>query len=202
MDAPVEVGTRIADLIREKLNHARTQLIERNLRNKLVNCALTSKRAKQIRVVDEIADEIFKSLLATRRAMTFAPGRGLHTEDAVEGDPDYGVWVPPESSTVDEDGVAKRHRDTVLQTQLTAEGLHKRLTSLYYESSEIEQEQGVNVLYLALGFLKWFEDTRSEVERFAPLVLIPVELSRKGARDRFHLKARDEDLYKIGRAHV
>jgi hypothetical protein len=35
----------------------------------------------------------------------------------------------------------------------------------------------------------------SGVERFAPLAPIPVELARKGARDRFHLKARDEDLY-------
>lgn len=59
--------------------------------------------------------------------------------------------------------MAQRHRDTVLQTQLTPEGLQKRLTSLYYESMEVEEEQGVNVLYLALGFLKWFEDARSEV---------------------------------------
>jgi len=87
------------------------------------------------------------------------------------------------------------HRDSVLQTHLTAEGLQKRLTSLYYESIESEEEQGVNVLYLAVGFLKWFEDERSEVERYAPLVLLPVELKRKGARERFQIKARDEDLY-------
>jgi len=195
MDAPTAVETTIADIIRTKLAQARDQLIERNLRNKLVNCALTSKRSKQVRIVDEVADEVFKTLLVSKREMTFAPGRGVQSEDADEADPDYGVWVPPETAASDEDGVAKRHRDTVLQTQLTAEGLQKRLTALYYESIEIEEEQGVNVLYLALGFIKWFEDARSEVERFAPLVLVPVELTRKGARDRFHLKAREEDLY-------
>src|SRR5437016_6659841 len=192
---PSEAATTVADIVRRKLEAARHQLIERNLRNKLVNCALTSKRSKQIRVVDELADEIFKMLLAQKKEMTFAPGRGVESEEE-DADPDYAIWTPSQPSTAkSEDGVAPRHRDTVLQTNLSAEGLQKRLTSLYYESIESEEEQGVNVLYLALGFLKWFEDGRSEVERYAPLVLIPVELYRKGARERFQLKARDEDLY-------
>jgi very-short-patch-repair endonuclease len=192
---PSEAATTVADIVRRKLEAARHQLIERNLRNKLVNCALTSKRSKQIRVVEELADEIFKMLLAQKKEMTFAAGRGLESEEE-DADPDYAIWTPPQPSTTkSEDGVAPRHRDTVLQTNLSAEGLQKRLTSLYYESIESEEEQGVNVLYLALGFLKWFEDERSEVDRYAPLVLIPVELYRKGARERFQLKARDEDLY-------
>jgi very-short-patch-repair endonuclease len=192
-----EAAYTVADIVRRKLDQARHQLIERNLRNKLVNCALTSKRARQVRVVDEVADEVFKTLLVQKREMTFAPGRGVASEeDGEDADPDYAVWIPPEASTARPDeGVAPRHRDTVLQTHLSAEGLQKRLTSLYYESIESEEEQGVNVLYLALGFLKWFEDGRSEVERYAPLVLVPVELVRKGARERFQLKARDEDLY-------
>jgi len=194
---PSEAATTVADIVRRKLEQARHQLIERNLRNKLVNCALTSKRSKQVRIVDELADETFKTLLVHKRDMTFAPGRGVESEeDGEDTDPDYAVWTPPEASAArSEGGLAPRHRDTVLQTHLSAEGLQKRLTSLYYESIESEEEQGVNVLYLAVGFLKWFEDGRSELERYAPLVLLPVELVRKGARERFQLKVRDEDLY-------
>src|SRR5712671_4536507 len=168
---PSATATTVADLVRRKLDQARHQLIERNLRNKLVNCALTSKRSLQVRIVDELPDEAFKTLLAQKRDMTFAPGRGVASEDE-DTDPDYAVWTPPDASPGRPDeGVASRHRDTVLQTQLSAEGLQKRLTALYYESIENEEETGVNVLYLALGFLKWFEDPRSEVERYAPLVL-------------------------------
>jgi hypothetical protein len=193
---PSEAATTVADIVRRKLAQARHQLIERNLRNKLVNCALTSKRSKQVRVVVGLADEAFKTLLVQKREMTFAPGRGVESEENGEdSDPDYAVWIPTEAAARSDEGSAAKHRDTVLQTHLSAEGLQKRLTSLYYESIESEEEQGVNVLYLALGFLKWFEDGRSEVERFAPLVLVPVELIRKGARERFQLKARDEDLY-------
>ena len=193
MDSPALPNSTIAEIVKRKLEQARDQLIDRNLRNKLVNCPLTSKRSKQIRVVDELPDEVFKGLLAQKREFTFAEGRGVESAERDEN-PEYGAWTPPSTDEVDESGVARRHRDNILQTQLTAEGLQKRLTSLYYESREVEEEQGVNVLYIALGFLKWFEDGRSEVERFAPLVLVPVELTRQGARERFRIKTRDEDL--------
>lgn len=195
--ATVEEHTNsVADVVKHRLNEARDTLIERNLRNKLVNCLLTSKRSRQIRVVDEIPDEVFRALLG-KREFVFSAGRGIAEEEASESDTDadIAVWTPPENDDANEAGVARRHRDNALQTQLTPEGLQKRLTALYYEAREVEEEQGVNVLYLALGFLKWFESGRSDVERFAPLVLIPVELTREGARERFKIKARDEDLF-------
>ena len=40
MSAPDPCANTIGESIRQRLNQARTQLIERNLRNKLVNCAL------------------------------------------------------------------------------------------------------------------------------------------------------------------
>jgi hypothetical protein len=45
---------------------------------------------------------------------------------------------------------------------------------------------------LAFGLLKWFEDDKSDVERFAPLVLLPVRIERSSAADRFHLASRAE----------
>src|ERR1700753_2377208 len=57
-----------------------------------------------------------------------------------------------------------------------------------------EEEQGINILFLAIGFLRWYEDDSSEVRREAPLVLIPVALIREQRRSVFHLKARDEEI--------
>lgn len=184
----------VARIVQRKLNEARDTLIDRNLRSKLLNCPLKSGRARHVRIVDEIPDEVFRGLLGAKREFVFAAGRGVDEPHSDEPELDLIGWVPPEEDA-SVDGVSRRHRDNALQTQLTAEGLQKRLTAIYYEAREVEEEQGVNVLYLALGFLKWFEDGRSEVERFAPLVLLPVELIREGARDRFKLKIRDEDLF-------
>ena len=42
-------------------------------------------------------------------------------------------------------------------------------------------EQGVNVLFVAFGFLKWFEAEHSDEPRLSPLLLVPVCLERIGA---------------------
>ena len=101
MDARTATETTVADLVRDKLAQARDQLIERNLRNKLVNCALTSKRSKQVRVIDELSDEVFKTLLLDKKEMSFAPGLGVQSEDAGEKDPEYTIWAPPEKAALD-----------------------------------------------------------------------------------------------------
>lgn len=80
-----------------------------------------------------------------------------------------------------------RYHDGKLRTMLSSEDLQKRLLRTFYDARTSQQEQGVNTLYLALGFLKWYEDDTSEKARFAPLLLLPVTLERKNARTRFSL---------------
>lgn len=58
----------------------------------------------------------------------------------------------------------------------------------------MEEEQGVNILYLALGFLTWFEDKASNIERKAPLLLLPVELVRNRRTSTYDIRIRDDDL--------
>ena len=48
------------------------------------------------------------------------------------------------------------------------------------ERPTILSEQGVNVLFVAFGFLKWFEAEHSEEPRLSPLLLVPVCLERMG----------------------
>ena len=68
------------------------------------------------------------------------------------------------------------HTDLFLQTNIGSDKLHDKLLKCFYEARTSEEEQGVSILYLACGFLKWRESPTSTVNRFAPLLLIPVEL--------------------------
>ncbi len=81
-----------------------------------------------------------------------------------------------------------------LQTNLESEALERRLLAIFRDAKTVEDEQGINVLFLALGFLRWYEDEKSEVQREAPLVLIPVSLKRDPRRSTFELTVRDEDM--------
>ena len=192
-DSTESTPATVRDLVARQLQSARRELIDRSLNNRLVNCHLTGKRGKQVHVVDELSDEVFAGLWGEGKEYSFAAARTADVEETPISDVEYGIYQPPQEYVEGE--VAKRHRDTVLQTRLTVEGLDKRLQGLYHDSQEAQEEQGVNVLYLALGFLKWFESRDSDTARYAPLLLVPVELERRGARETMKLRRRDEDLF-------
>lgn len=176
--------------IRDRLLVDRRALLDLGTRNRLVHIPLRTKNIRAIEIVDQRSTNVF-ALLGAGKRLSFS-----HSENA-SPDGSSEVESGEEGTAVaalddDENGSQKRHTDTKLQTKLSAEGLQKRLLDIWYDARTIEEEQGVNILYLAFGLLKWFEDDKSEVERLAPLVLLPVRLERSSAADRFHLVSRAE----------
>ena len=100
------------------------------------------------------------------------------------------VYIPDEV----ESAVLEKHSDSKLQTTLSPDALHKKLLSLYRETRRIEEEQGINVLYLALGFLRYYDSEKSERPFYGPLILIPVDLERSSVRSQFSVVGRDDDI--------
>jgi very-short-patch-repair endonuclease len=180
--------------IRDRLLKERNALLDLSTRNRLLNTPLRTKNNRAIEIVDEKSSEVFR-LLTSNKAFSFVPGVQLSEADRADLDPDDDVTggIPQaDNDDVDEQGRAARHTDTRLQTRLTSEGLQKRLFDIWYDAQTLEQEQGVNILYLAIGLLRWFDSDSSDVARHAPLVLLPVKLERTSAADKFKLRWRDE----------
>ncbi|MBR0575303.1 DUF3320 domain-containing protein [Proteiniclasticum sp. BAD-10] len=80
-----------------------------------------------------------------------------------------------------------------LRTTLTEEELSRRLTKLSREAKLSLEESGANSLFLALGLLKWYETPRSEKPRYAPILMVPVELVKKVGRSIYMVRGRDEE---------
>ena len=80
-----------------------------------------------------------------------------------------------------------------LYSYLGPEPLRRTLTHLYRSSRLALEENGANTLYLAVGLLKWYETPASTRPRYAPLLLIPVEIIRKTAAKGYIIRSRDED---------
>ena len=114
----------------------------------------------------------------------------LHELEGVAWGADLGADSDPEDAA----GSPRRHADTRLQTALSEERLFLNLLKIHTEAETYLQEQGVNVLFLALGFLHWYEADSADKLRKAPLLLVPVELKRGGARDAFHLSFTGDEL--------
>ena len=174
------------------LERTRRELLDLSPRNRLLS--IPRKIGRLVNVYDEKSSDIFRLLVSEKKNLSFLPGT-QSGQESTEPSEDDEIGVP----TPDEDDdtaspVVKRHVDLRLQTALSPEGLQRRLIDLFRDSQAMIEEQGVNVLYLALGQLKWFEGENSDIERFAPLILVPVELSRRTVSERLILRWREEEI--------
>ncbi|WP_373512153.1 DUF4011 domain-containing protein, partial [Persicitalea sp.] len=185
----------------------RRELLDLSSRNRLISIPIGSKSARIIQVFDEKSDEVFKRLVTEKKNFTFLPGKGQVASSVAQQteielgvaqdsqDEEILVDLPlPEDDTDPATGKAKRHTDSRLQTRLSPEVLQRRLFDLHNEARTIIEEQGVNILYLAIGYLKWIDSSNANTERAAPLLLLPIDLVRSSASDRFAIRWREEDL--------
>jgi len=180
-------------IISRELEKAREKLLDLTARNRLLNIS-PRPSTKSIVVDDELSTEVFDMLVCQGRKFSFLEAEEGAGETA-EGE-QFELLPQPdeqEDEDLDERGIAARHRDTRLQTKLKSEVLQRRLLSIFYEARTAIEEQGVNTLFLALGQMKWREAKSSAVDRFAPLLLVPVELERQSAKERFKLVALDQE---------
>lgn len=70
----------------------------------------------------------------------------------------------------------------LLKTFLYLDELESRLKSIYSENKTAIEETGNSILYLTIGFLKWYEDENSDEERFASLFNIPLQIERRNSQ--------------------
>ncbi|WP_297956428.1 DUF4011 domain-containing protein [uncultured Ruminococcus sp.] len=84
----------------------------------------------------------------------------------------------------------KNHR---LRTFMKDTELEKIMKKLHRQAKVSIEENGVNTIYLALGFLRWYETEKSDKPRYAPLVLVPVDIIRKVQEKTYVIRMRDED---------
>lgn len=80
-----------------------------------------------------------------------------------------------------------------LRSYLTENELLQSLTNIYRSSRQSIDENGANTLFIALGMLKYFETVASERPRYAPIMLLPVEIVRKSAQKGYVIRSREED---------
>lgn len=143
-------------------------------------------RGNVVNIVNERSDDVYRILVSDRRLMGFAAFGKESEEDAdAPGAAETLLAEPPD---------AARFVDQTLETMLGPQALQRRLRKIARDALAVEQEQGVNVLFLALGFLRWFENESSNVERSAPLLLIPVALKRNKRTSKHDLEFREDDI--------
>ena len=165
-------------------NETRKRLVETGTRNRLVHVNRTNTRGNHVNIVNERSDEVY-GILSSGKTMRF---HALGKDKAEEAD---GIRF---TSDADEEISEDRLTDNLLETRMGPDALQKRLLKIYREAQTAEEESGVNILYLALGFMTWFEDKSSSLPREAPLILLPVDLVRNARTSTYDLRFREDEI--------
>ncbi|SEI82910.1 Superfamily I DNA and/or RNA helicase [Dyadobacter sp. SG02] len=104
-----------------------------------------------------------------------------------------GVYQAINQSDPINDLVKKELGYKRLRSYLTEGELTQTLTSIYRSSRQSLEENGANTLYIALGLLRWYETATSERPRYAPILLLPIEIVKKSAQKGFVIRSREEE---------
>ncbi|HET9931599.1 MAG TPA: DUF4011 domain-containing protein, partial [Polyangiaceae bacterium] len=158
----------------QTLERARRELLDLTARNRLLHVPRDRAKSGRIDIVRERADDIYRLLVNDGRSMSFLVSKEPRPEDAEEDEAAY--------------------TDDALQTSLDEKVLEKRLLRMYYDARTFEDEQGSNILFLAIGFLRWHEPDEAKTVREAPLLLVPVRLERRRAGGNFTLSYDETEL--------
>ncbi|MCR5026786.1 MAG: DUF3320 domain-containing protein [Methanobrevibacter sp.] len=166
--------------IEKEFKNLRKELLDLTLRNQLLNF---KSRAKTISIKHQTPINVYQTLVLQENKMYFVANKKDKKEDK------SSVWdhIPFDFSKFQE-GNKK------LATDLTPNELQKRLYYINNQAKTMLQEQGYNILYLAVGFLEWKDKSKPRQVNHAPLVLIPVSMERKKVGESFNLEWTGEDI--------
>lgn len=161
------------------------RLLDLSLRNNLLNTRITKSTIQLIstdlgKLEDALAAGDEFQLLPALSDWENPLKKGALFQAVNKSDPVCGL--------ISNEMVQKR-----LRTYLGENDLGEGLKSLYRSSRISLDENGANTLYLCIGFLMWYETASSELPRFSPLLLIPVDIIRKSALKGYVIKGREEE---------
>ncbi len=143
-----------------------------------------------------------------KRVLPFISFEVERLEDRLQQNVDYQVTPSPGPKI---DANADKMYDSRMQAseyqQIVSELMSSNKIASYLTEAELQdamkyfyrtartalEENGANSLFLALGMLKWFETPVSEQPRFAPILLLPVDIIRKSG-NKYVIRKRDEDI--------
>jgi len=171
----------------------RKKLIDQSGRNALINFRPRPTSRTSIEVAFSDFDAIWKRLIEDEGRWRLVP----HAIREVIGSEE----LTEEENGEDTGGISLRYlteeeiKNSATQGHLTVKLDQVRLrsngTNIRRKADGVIKETGINNLYLAIGYLHWFESDNSEKERNSPLLLIPITLSvrtdEQGAKKIFEI---------------
>ncbi len=176
--------------------------------DKALSPAEAKKRMWERKLLDLGLRNSLISLRVSRNVIPVLTGSIDQLEDALADGSDFSIKAKPDGFKITgdelefedllnmdglEDTIASDFSDHKLYSALTDSELNKTVKDLYRAANTSMEENGANTLYLAVGMLRWYETKKAVKARYAPLILLPVDIVRKSAVLGYRISLRDDD---------
>ncbi len=181
-----------------KLERWAQQLLDTGKRNNMINFRTTKKSTAEI--VYPNCEELFDKCLSVSSFEIYAP--------KIKDDEDE---LLPENTSLEDNSKEKSEKRMTKNDYVTkySAKIHKGNKVLVYANTPnpitaiksinkkargIIEETGVNVAYLAFGFVCWKENENSDRTYKAPLLLVPIVLRNDSSVDPFYIDFLEDDI--------
>ena len=157
-----------------RIDKWKKRLLDLGKRNRLINYRETKRSS--IGIVNPDLSELFRLLVVNEAALNFP----FPFEDLPDDDDESAT----ELTIINGD----------ILTNQTVKEQQKTLRNLRNKAKTALEEQGVNILYLSFGFLKWKERQDSDQTITSPIVLVPVTLTLESITSPFVLHLHEDEI--------
>ena len=165
--------------IEKEFKNLRKELLDLTLRNPLLNF---KARNRNLSIINQSPINVYRTLVLENKKMFFSANKKENKKSRAHAFIDQTKEFLSQES------------DKTLKADLSPSELQKRLFYIDQQSKTMVQEQGYNILYIAIGFIEWIDKKKPRQKNLAPLILIPVEMERKKVGNSFSLSWTGEDL--------
>lgn len=177
-----------------KLDKWADLLLDTGKRNNLINFKDT--RASTVEILFPSSDALFKKIDGLASFEVFDP-------KIIENAPEYEQIQIEASESIDASnkkaaflsqysGKLKRQNQILLYNATT--NPLTALKNIDKKAREFIEETGVNVAYMAFGFIHWKESDSSNYVFRAPILLVPVQLDQASAVEPYFIKSTEDDI--------
>ncbi len=168
------------EILTKNINNWKAKLLDLSMKNKALNFNVSPAKTivPKIKIVSPVLDDFIKIINSSSKEefeINSYKMSSLYARDQ------YGQTKTFYSHTINDilsknPNIAKSKIYCEYGNSATQNLLDNTLKKIYKIAKMWKDEYSIDVLYLAFGFLKWFESKDSYEPKYAPLLFLPVEL--------------------------
>ncbi|WP_337898599.1 DUF4011 domain-containing protein [Mesomycoplasma ovipneumoniae] len=168
------------DSVREDLKKWQNKLLDVSKRNRLINFNLnipTKTRSIKLGILLPNFNDFLDNVVEAKAKIFFRyPEKKAKKQSASKSKPKN--FTPLSLEEIQDQLINTKNISNLIISDFPVEQENLIIKNLYSKFKNFKEEKAINILYLGIGFLKWFEKDDEKTPYYSPIFLFPAQLSR------------------------